>query len=416
MSKPKKTTIRPAAMGILLGGAVVFSWSQTAVYGQSPIATGQSPMPAYAIGSPTLVYGQPASGDPSLASFPVIDAAARGIAGAVEQGLNGRSTARQDLLDTFGPPFPVRREETVWGRIENQSPAKLRWTLRTERNHRIGRLKNQRSVQYFLNSLTTASTPSEFKQFLKKVERTPDLADLLEYELPPLSAEEFTRPVGFAILRPDGTLSAPPPGVVGTGDYTDAVTQAWQEIEATWIGVVEDLRADRPIWQEQTARLRAAAQRWRQAAKPAARSGAAQYLSSLGVLMGSLEHPKGKARLQSFVRTQGFAFPGGTLLDLAQHVISNNVSVRSCSKGQVALRQIARDALGDLDDQTSTALNHLVAGRLPPAGGRSPAVDGSSGGDSHVAAEATQAVREQETRIGSTQRHARSLTAVLNAR
>src|SRR4029077_15629947 len=125
-----------------------------------------------------------------------------------------------------------------------------------------------------------------------------------------------------------------------------------------------------PVKQERRQALQTALAQWRQAAEQSgsstSRGGsrAREFLGALDTLIAMLEHGDRRAKLQSFLKNNGFQFPGGTVKDLTQYIVDNNLSLRYGSDAQMALCEFGRDIMRALENRIASSdgkIEHLKA-------------------------------------------------------
>jgi hypothetical protein len=183
-----------------------------------------------------------------------------------------------------------------------------------------------------------------------------EVYDALSSAVPPMPHDEFIPTFHFArILEPSGELQSVPLLLEG-GPGVEA-----SKVHVAWHPVAEHLRSTgRPSAKEVEIFRRAVAVFGQQSAKvvrlsdsPTARLQVKKYLASLGSLANALHRPQQRAQIQHYVEQGGYAFGGGSMLDLFQHMLQNRVTPGNGSTAQLAIAEVARPISRVLEQEIS---------------------------------------------------------------
>ena len=77
--------------------------------------------------------------------------------------------------------------------------------------------------------------------------------------------------------------------------------------------------------------------------------------SRSALLVAAAGDPKRREQLHRYYRGSGPGFDGGTVADLVNHVLANNLSVRTGSPAHVIFAELGHDMLRDLNGQVDLA-------------------------------------------------------------
>ena len=176
------------------------------------------------------------------------------------------------------------------------------------------------------------------------------MASCLTSTVPPLEAEQFlTTSVIFEMIRSDGKL-APLPAALTDKSAQSPLEQAKRLFGAAWIDVLNRVMAGEMVSRNDIHRLQEALVNWKtDAAKVLAddtlmaRIHAKRYFDEKRPcrwLSTSCRIPKRCEQLRQFLASGGAAFAGGTLGELAEHVLANRLAVRPGSPAQDYLARL----------------------------------------------------------------------------
>jgi hypothetical protein len=172
-----------------------------------------------------------------------------------------------------------------------------------------------------------------------------EVYDALSSDVPPISHEEFVPTTQFArIIEPSGELQPPPLLFEGAPGVNAS------KVQTAWLPLVEHLRATGRVSAQEVESFRGAVAEFREHSgkairrndSAAARVQAKKYIVSLGSLSEALHRPRQRTQIQQYVEQGGYAFAGGSMLELIQHMLRNRVSPSNGSTAQLALAEVAR--------------------------------------------------------------------------
>jgi len=234
--------------------------------------------------------------------------------------------------------------------------------LQRER-HKYAKLSDRKhSVEMFFNGHNVPSTQAAFRAAMQQSEMSPASADALQMSVPPLEGDQFVAASAFhEILQPDGSLTLAPPVLVG-GKRNHELEAARIHLQRVWRRTLQMVGSDSTISYQDIAAMQHSLDHWQQlAAKNLAQSDSIarlrgqKYFMSVRSLIRTVEDPKRRGQLRSYYSGSGMAFEGGTVADLVQHLLNNNLSPRTGTRAHLILSELGHDTLRDLDAQCQLA-------------------------------------------------------------
>ena len=229
--------------------------------------------------------------------------------------------------------------------------------LLSESRQRKAAFETQRGeLMKFLNGQTTALSHAKFRKSIQQLEQTPEIKELLLQHVSEIPASDFSRPFEqFTALNRDGSLTKAPH--VRGENKTVSIHPA--KFEDCWREAVESVIAGRSMTSDQLDGLHVTWQRARSSAVSAAATRADEvrvgmYFNSLKRLIDALNDPRQTKQLRDYLDPEAFAYAGGTVANLIQHIAENRLSVRYGSPAQLALSELGHDLMRDLDGQIAS--------------------------------------------------------------
>jgi hypothetical protein len=234
--------------------------------------------------------------------------------------------------------------------------------LQRERRKYARLSDRKQSVERFFNGHNVPSTQAAFRAAMQQSEISPGSADALQMSVPPLEGDQFVAASAFReILQPDGSLTHAPPVLVG-GSRNRELEAARVELGRVWYQMLQMAGSDSTISYQDIAAMQQSLDHWQQlAAKNLARSDSLgrlrgqKYFTSVRSLIRTVEDPNRRGQLRGYYSGSGLAFEGGTVADLVQHLVNNNLSPRTGSRAHLILSEFGHDTLRDLDAQCQLA-------------------------------------------------------------
>jgi hypothetical protein len=232
----------------------------------------------------------------------------------------------------------------------------LKKARRLEHHERVDtyneRLANKQ-IEIFQRAATTVSqgAPTSHRSmitFWALVSAFGDRAevyDALMSDVPPMTHADFeATTIKLDILQPSGELVRPPLLLDANSDIDGSA------LETAWNALATSIRASgRPMPREVGGFRKCVAEYCRQASesikdvKPTeGRGPAGRYLDSLECLASAFNYPQQSEQIQAYLSQGGYAYYGGSMLGLCQHMLKNRVTPAQGSTAQVTLAELAR--------------------------------------------------------------------------
>src|SRR5262245_61406552 len=172
-----------------------------------------------------------------------------------------------------------------------------------------------------------------------------EVYDALSMKVLPIPHDQFMPTCGFMkIVRPDGELERPPLSLEGANGLDASLLQS------AWTPLASDLRVNGRPSARTAGNFRNSVAAYRKNAQRAITDGmplsgrlqAQAYLRSVGALADALDRPQQRGQIQRYLERGGYAYHGGSVLGLMQHMMQNQLTPVQASTAQIALTELAR--------------------------------------------------------------------------
>jgi hypothetical protein len=167
----------------------------------------------------------------------------------------------------------------------------------------------------------------------------------LQADAPPLETNHFRPKKYEGVVNPDGTLVSPPEQLL-----VEPAATSFKTVRASWAKTVDLIKNNRQITPADIQRPQQAVAQWKKATvqaldamRPAWRLESARYITRIENLVAALDETRRSRVLFSYVREEGFSFPGGTTGDLLRHVMEYGLQFQIGGKGQLKLLRLMQE-------------------------------------------------------------------------
>jgi hypothetical protein len=163
--------------------------------------------------------------------------------------------------------------------------------------------------------------------------------------VPPIAHTDFLATSSYLdIVQPTGELERPPLSLATCEDL-DAT-----KLHQSWNDLARTLRLGGRPTPSEVGEFRACVKAYCAQGRAAVsgvrvtegRWQADKYMTSLGSLASALHRPHQNAEVRQYLSQGGYAYHGGNLLGLIEHMLKNRVAPAHGSTAQVALAEVAR--------------------------------------------------------------------------
>lgn len=281
-------------------------------------------------------------------------------------------------------PQPASTDEPESNDLENREQGRYYRNLVRDENdvrREAGRLRRLvHNARRFTSGSGAAAQQTAFMQLLGEVGARAQVAAVLQEQIPELEAGNFTTRPFCDLIQPDGNL-VEPPLMLQQGPARASYTA----VQSAWSDIAGNLTADPPTAPHLNPLARAVT-RWKSGhrARHQAASGltaggleAHAYLGRTEDLLRALGNGEERARLRMFLLNGGYPFPGGTVGDLVQHLVDNELTVEIGSPAHVVLANLTQEMLLEADAELA-----VLEDRIEYYKQQSLASQGSSNGGS----------------------------------
>lgn len=235
-----------------------------------------------------------------------------------------------------------------------------------ERNNFDRSTTRLRHATQFANGTNRAWTEAAFRAAISQFDTSPAMVAAFQATVPPLPSDQF-QPTSriFDVLQPDGTLTPAPPVLVSRNRH-HPMNVARKQFDSAWRELLLGIGESSLIAHEDLQAIRHTLDEWREYASASlddadwrARYQAEQHLYLLGQLISAIEDPDSREMIRRYHYGNSAAFPGGTVADLLDHVLDNDLAVQQGSTAQLILAELSHDMFRDLEAQIELALRRM---------------------------------------------------------
>jgi hypothetical protein len=210
---------------------------------------------------------------------------------------------------------------------------------------------------------------------------------MLGAEVPPMTHRDFVMKESFfKVVQASGELVRPP-----------LVLEGMQGVDATafqtaWNAIAKSMRSGKRPLSRDVAEFRTSVGAYCQSGRAeieilgyaSGKGDANRYLGALKSLSNALNREKQCAQIQKCVAEGGYAFHGGSMIGLCQHMLKNRVTPAHGSTAQVTLAELARPISRAIEQEMS--LNWERIDSLAAGEGHRPYAAEYRGGDESFSA------------------------------
>jgi len=158
----------------------------------------------------------------------------------------------------------------------------------------------------------------------------------------------------FDVLQAGGLL-VDPPAILVSGPAGSRCKIARDNLSAAWAEIAAALRRGSSVGGSRIAAARAALANWKSVADLTdsdmsfsawqRRKRGKEFFQKVGALIDQVEDPRRCGRIRAFLQADGLSFGGGTVGDLARHVLDNRLCIKPGSAAHAHLSALGRDLI-----------------------------------------------------------------------
>lgn len=279
------------------------------------------------------------------------------------RGLTGPNVEESNYSN-IDVPEPLNYYEHKWLGNERFSFNRLTRTLAREELY-ARRAKKKLSSRLanairYTNGSARPTHMAAFRSLVKQLCASSETSYLMQESVPPMDATDLGERRNYGIVKPDGKLKTPPLVLYGISP-DDRRRKAALAFGRQWLRTVTKLRSKGAVAPVHIVQLDENLEVWSkasekaiQAASRSDRSVAYAYLNGATVLIRALKDPQRSGRLTKYVRARELSFGGGSVGDLVEFLLDNDLSPPLGSHAQLVLARVGSEMEQNIRLQIST--------------------------------------------------------------